>query len=796
MNICRNSLTPRLRRETDLRKGATLTRRVEAQARRLVCAALGQFARIPAEKEWIQFQFYHWVLDDQLATFRRQLAFLRRHGDFIGLDDALAALRSRSGIGGRYFCLTFDDGFKNWFTNVVPILKELEIPAAFFIPTKYIGLDLDQDWEQIAPFYERSWSGYYGAFEFLTWDECRQIAAAGFTIGSHTHSHQRLTNLLPDEARNELLLSKQIIEAQLSHPCRHFCCPWGKVNRDFDPALHPQMARRLGYDSFLTAEEGLSIPGDSAFYIRRTGCEPEFHPAMLRYSLFSPSGLRRDRSLDTETQPTSHQNRQPGPAPTNGEPRIAVSEAEPVTLGKFPYPFQAAFTVASDIDSASPARFRAVHALFCGEGVIRPDTPDGRTLGIGSDSKWLNPELGGVRALGLDLADSFFLVGDTTTFGMYRHLPGENRFKFDQQEVQNCSDCIRLWIKEGRIDSFHAFLHHTRKQLVPLLEEFYQWCEEERVAKPSVWINHSLPVTPTGLCPNRLQPNTAWRLIRLTGRKIIGPLLGRQPLPLHNAFARYQGDTPGSPHYVNDLLAANGVRYVWLNMDDLHRNRIALPEHSLNGRATILQPVTMDDGVRYHRFERCYGKPGGRFGGEAYLRDSANGFDASLLINDSNLEALCRSGGTCILYVHWTHPRSFPISDATISRFELLRRWRDTGRIWVTSTSKLLEWTRRRTFLRVLCQREGKRLIIELDGVDDPIFGRETVDLADLNGLCLHLPTIQSEVTVAVNGHALNANQVQRSGNVCWLDASGNSKPAPRPPQTGDLQLDEQKSAG
>lgn len=780
MNLRRNGLTQRLRRESDLRKGEALIRRIDTQGRRLAYAALGRFARIPVEKEWIQFQFYHWVLDDQRSAFRRQLAFLRQHGDFIGLDDALAALRSRSGIGGRYFCLTFDDGFKNWFTNAVPILQAMEIPAAFFIPTKYIGLDLDQDWEQIAPFYERSWSSYHGAFEFLTWDECRQIAAAGFTIGSHTHTHQRLTHLPHDEAADELTLSKQIIEAQLSRPCRHFCSPWGKAHRDFDPAVHPAMARRLGYDSFLTAEEGLSVHDGSAFSIPRTSCDPDFSPTMLRYSFFSPIATRRRRFVDAAVRPTLPGNGQPHRARTNREPQINVSEAELVTLGKYPYPFQAAFTVASDIDSASIPRFRAVHAFFGGEGVIRPDTPDWRALGIGADCKWFNHELGGVRGLGLDLADSFFLVGDKTTFGMYRHWPGENRFLFDEQDGQHCGDFLRQSIKGGQIDSFHTFLHHTRKQLVPLLDEFYGWCDQERVAKPRVWINHSLPVTPTGLCPHRLQPNAAWQLVRLTGRKIIGPLLGRQPLPLNNAFARYHGDTPGSPYYVNDLLAANGVRYVWLNMDDLHRNKIALPEHSINGRSTILQPVTMEDGLRYYRFERCYGKPHGRFGGGAYLRDSKDGFDASLLINESNLETLCRSAGTCILYVHWTHFRSFPISDETISRFDLLRRWRNDGRVWVTSTSKLLEWTRRRTFLRVVCRREGKRLMIELQGVDDPIFGWEAVDVADLDGLCLHLPTAQSEITVAVNGHVLAANQIHRSGDLCWLDASGRSKPVDR----------------
>ena len=297
MNLCPKARKPCLRRASDLRKGELLTRRLETQARRMVGAALGRLARIPIGQEWIQFQVYHCVLDDQRGVFQRQLTFLRRHGDFIGLDEALAALRSRSAFGGRYFCLSFDDGFRNVFTNAVPILKELQIPAAFFLPTKYIGLDLEQDWEQIAPFYERSWLDYPGVFEFLSWDECRKLAAAGFAVGSHTHSHRRLTDLTHDEATRELSLSKQILEDQLTRPCLHFCCPWGKVGRDYDPAVHPQLARNVGYESFLTADAGPSFKGDSAFTLRRTPCETDLSPALLRYSIFSRFALRQGRSF-------------------------------------------------------------------------------------------------------------------------------------------------------------------------------------------------------------------------------------------------------------------------------------------------------------------------------------------------------------------------------------------------------------------------------------------------------------------------------------------------------------------
>jgi peptidoglycan/xylan/chitin deacetylase (PgdA/CDA1 family) len=722
-------------------------------------------APLPAEREWIQIQFYHWVLDDQRDAFRRQLRFLRRYGEFISLDDTVTVLQSGTRIGGSYFCVTFDDGFRNCFTNAVPVMKELEVPAAFFIPTKYIGLDLHRDWEQIAPFYERSWSRYQGVFEFLDWDQCRQIAAAGFEVGSHTRTHVRLTSLTPAQAEQELALSKEEIQARLRLPCKHFCCPWGKPGRDFDPTVHPGMARRLGYASFLSTEEGVSLAGDSAFHLRRTGCDPEFSPAMVRYSLRPPLLSARRRFVSGM-----------GLGEGRATKAIELTEPEPVELGKFPYPFQAAFTMSSDIDGSSVARFHAVHALFCGSEAVRPDSAAWQVLGLDEGSAAFDESQGGVPGLGLDFADSFFLIADKKAFGMYRPDAENGSFAEDGQEGLNCRELIQGWIKEGKIDAFHAFLHHPRRRVEPILKQFYQWCEEEGVAKPMVWTNHSYPVTPTGLCPRELQPSIMNRLVRLSVRSLVGPFVGRERFPLRFAFARYEGDWPGSRFYVNDILAANGLRYVWLNMEDLNRNAIAVPELTQNGRPTILSPVTMGDGVRYYRFTRCYGKPAGRCGGESYLRESKDGFDASCLITEKNLASLCQSGGTCIFYTHWSHARSMPIADETIARFQLLRRWRDSGKIWVTTTSRLLEWTRRRTFLRTVCRQEGRRLIVEIEGVDDPIFGFEPVSLADLNGLVLVVPQVRKELSVVVRNSLVPPDQVHRSGNVCWISSNQSSR--------------------
>lgn len=458
---------------------------------------------------------------------------------------------------------------------------------------------------------------------------------------------------------------------------------------------------------------------------------------------------------------------------TMAQPASATNESQAVELLKFPYPYQAGFTVASDIDSASVIRFRAVHGLFCQTETIRQHSAEWRALGLSTDSAFYSAEQDGVQGLGLPLADSFFLVRDPTTFGMYRQHSPQGQFVEDEEEGVNCANLLREWLKEGLVDSFHAFLHYKRREVEPLLSAFYGWCEEEGVPKPSVWINHSAGVTPTGLCPGRLQPNSIRRFARWAGRRTVGPLLGRSPIPWRQVFTSYEGATPGSPYYINDLLAANGLKFVWLNTADLHCNRAALPEERWRDRSTILRQVTMDDGKRYYQFERCYGRTAEGAGGQSYLRNSPLGCDASSLVTEENLEELCAHQGTCILYTHWTHHRSMPIGDETIRRFELLRQWHRCGKLWVAPTAKLLEWTRLRTFLDYTCSRQDDTLQIEICGVDDPLFGYERLGPQAAAGLCFRARSNPKSVRVVLDGRVLDATQVCRDGDRVWL-ATGN----------------------
>ena len=207
---------------------------------------------------WIRFPYYHHIFDDERRGFAQQLDYFKCYGDFISLTDAVVLLKKKEKISGRYFCLTFDDGFLNNFTNAVPILVEKKATATFFLPTDYIGRTLEKDLKHLSKFFgDKS-----VVVEFLNWEHCRQMLSCGMEIGSHSVHHLKFSKLKQKEIIEELEYSKREIEANLKCECTHFCAPFGIPNMDFNPdrdsllaTQRPSMYSLACWDRFFTSEE-------------------------------------------------------------------------------------------------------------------------------------------------------------------------------------------------------------------------------------------------------------------------------------------------------------------------------------------------------------------------------------------------------------------------------------------------------------------------------------------------------------------------------------------------------------
>jgi len=256
-----------------------LRSRVRTALRDAAVATLGTLRSEPKGSGWLRFPYYHHVFEDERAGFGRHLRWYRDRGDVVALDAAISLLDSPEPLPGRFFCLTFDDGFRSCATHAVSLLLDHGATAAFFLPTRYVGTTVEHDRDLLAGFHAAP-----GAIvEFLSWDECRDMASAGMTFGSHTVSHARMADLPEADVERELRASREVIERELSRECRHFCCPWGRPGVDFTPEREPAIAQRVGYRSFLTTQRGSLARRSSPLLVERDHVLAGWSDAQLRY---------------------------------------------------------------------------------------------------------------------------------------------------------------------------------------------------------------------------------------------------------------------------------------------------------------------------------------------------------------------------------------------------------------------------------------------------------------------------------------------------------------------------------
>jgi len=137
----------------------------------------------------------------------------------------------------KTLAVTFDDAFKSVFDVAFPILSELDVPGTVFVPTAFIDSPLS--WPGIDHWARSPYAAELGG---MSWAELGELADAGWEIGSHTHSHPRLTRLDDGALFAELDQSRNACERELGRPCSSLAYPYG----DFDARV-VEAARAAGY---------------------------------------------------------------------------------------------------------------------------------------------------------------------------------------------------------------------------------------------------------------------------------------------------------------------------------------------------------------------------------------------------------------------------------------------------------------------------------------------------------------------------------------------------------------------
>jgi peptidoglycan/xylan/chitin deacetylase (PgdA/CDA1 family) len=247
------------------------------------------------------------------AAAREQFNYLREHFQVVPLSRIVEYLSAGKRLESHWVALTIDDGRRNCYELLFPLLKEFQLPATFFVVSAFIA---GEDWlwtdkvlwlsEQPACPDELASPSLAGVFRSLdrmrpearnqringwaasagvsiprrapmkyapcTWEELREMGGSGLVeIGSHTITHPILSTLTDQESWKELTESRRQIEEGVGRKVNSFCFPNG-LPEDYRPSQVKQLVA-AGYGCAVVADFGLVRNGIDRYHLPRIGME-------------------------------------------------------------------------------------------------------------------------------------------------------------------------------------------------------------------------------------------------------------------------------------------------------------------------------------------------------------------------------------------------------------------------------------------------------------------------------------------------------------------------------------------
>jgi peptidoglycan/xylan/chitin deacetylase (PgdA/CDA1 family) len=246
-------------------------------------------------------------------AFRTQIAYLRRFFLTPPVHEVLESI-ARGTIRDPTALVTFDDGYRDNYEVAYPLLRSLDVPASFFVVTALIDQPRLPWWDRVAysvkrtavdrlplayperlefdlrstprarviwrilrackdarPFDEPRFldelvrgtdvgvdAERLGRRLFMSWDEVREMARTGMTIGSHTATHAVLASLSEAAQRRELDASRQLIGDVVGSRPDLLAYPVG--GREAFTAITKRLARESGYRAAFSSWGGLNRP--------------------------------------------------------------------------------------------------------------------------------------------------------------------------------------------------------------------------------------------------------------------------------------------------------------------------------------------------------------------------------------------------------------------------------------------------------------------------------------------------------------------------------------------------------
>ncbi|MDX1736706.1 MAG: polysaccharide deacetylase family protein [Alphaproteobacteria bacterium] len=180
----------------------------------------------------------------RLDQFAEHLAELKSGKyNVLSLEELTEAIIAGEDLPERTVALTIDDGFRSVYENAWPMIKESELPFTMFISS---GLHEEQ------------------RFDYMTWDQIREMADGGVTIAGHGLYHDHMAGL--DETTSLKLIQEdyELIREKLGEAPKLFAYPYGEASLTL-----MKQVESMGYIAAFGQQSGALAKSLNPFYLPR-----------------------------------------------------------------------------------------------------------------------------------------------------------------------------------------------------------------------------------------------------------------------------------------------------------------------------------------------------------------------------------------------------------------------------------------------------------------------------------------------------------------------------------------------
>lgn len=187
--------------------------------------------------------------------FEEQLKYLKENNFKTITFKDLYQLSKEGRKKEKYIILTFDDGYKDNYELLFPLLKKYDMKAVIYMVShlEYNKWDVEKTNEK--------------KFDLMTVEQIKEMYASGLVeFGGHTMHHVKLDKFSENEQKKEIEGNKKYLEDILNTELYSFAYPFGYFNE-----TSKKVVKDLGFKYGLATNSGPFYIEDDLYQIRRIG---------------------------------------------------------------------------------------------------------------------------------------------------------------------------------------------------------------------------------------------------------------------------------------------------------------------------------------------------------------------------------------------------------------------------------------------------------------------------------------------------------------------------------------------